>query len=133
MLAEIAKARGDRAAAAERYKKSLAVDPNGVYSIRGMRIVPSASFLLPSSGLVRLEVDAGHTGARAGGVVLVEQEVALLFLVRAVALVTVLHKNGTDLGFEDVRLCGMNSRWSQRHEEHQTSNTQQRISGGKDA
>ncbi|MFO0576700.1 MAG: hypothetical protein U1A78_22060 [Polyangia bacterium] len=48
----------------------VAVDPNGVYSIRGMRIVPSASFLLPSSGLVRLEVDAGHTGARAGGVVL---------------------------------------------------------------
>lgn len=48
----------------------VAVDPNGVYSIRGMRIVPSASFLLPSSGLVQLEVDAGHTGARAGGVVL---------------------------------------------------------------
>jgi hypothetical protein len=48
----------------------VAVDPNGVYSIRGMRIVPSASFLLPSSGLVQLDVDAGHTGARAGGVVL---------------------------------------------------------------
>jgi hypothetical protein len=48
----------------------VAVDPGDVYSIRGLRINPSPPFMLPSTGLVALSVDVGHTGPRVGGVLL---------------------------------------------------------------
>lgn len=48
----------------------MAVNPNGVYSIRGRNIVPSGEFMLPTSGLAQVDVNAGHQGARAGGVIL---------------------------------------------------------------
>lgn len=48
----------------------MAVDPQGVYSIRGRNIVPSGEFMLPTNGLAQVDVNAGHQGPRAGGVIL---------------------------------------------------------------
>jgi hypothetical protein len=41
-----------------------------VYQIRGLHINPSSTFVLPQTSLVTLDVDAGHSGPRAGGVIL---------------------------------------------------------------
>lgn len=46
------------------------IDPGGLYQIRGLRMNASSSFVIPQTPLVTLEVDAGHTGPRAGGVIL---------------------------------------------------------------
>ena len=45
-------------------------DPNGLFQIRGLHLNPSSTFVLPQTSLVTLDVDAGHTGPRAGGVLL---------------------------------------------------------------
>ena len=48
----------------------MAVDPNGVYSIRGRNVVASGEFMLPTNGLTQVDVNVGHQGPRAGGVIL---------------------------------------------------------------
>lgn len=49
---------------------ALPVNPEDVYQIRGLNINPSASFMLPTSGAVSLDVKAGHAGTQVGGVLL---------------------------------------------------------------
>ncbi|HNK45235.1 MAG TPA: hypothetical protein PKL17_10655 [Pseudomonadota bacterium] len=46
------------------------IDPSGLYQIRGLRMNASSSFVIPQTQLVTLDVDAGHSGPRAGGIVL---------------------------------------------------------------
>ena len=46
------------------------VDTDGTFQIRGLRINRSGSFVLPQAGLVSLDVAAGHSGPRVGGVLL---------------------------------------------------------------
>jgi hypothetical protein len=48
----------------------MVVDPSGIYSIRGRNLVPSGEFMLPTQGIAQLDVNAGHRGPRAGGVIL---------------------------------------------------------------
>lgn len=48
----------------------MAVDPNGVYSIRGRNVVASGEFMLATNGLMQVDVNVGHQGPRAGGVIL---------------------------------------------------------------
>lgn len=48
----------------------MVVDPNGVYSIRGRNVVASGEFMLPTNGLAQVDVNVGHQGPRAGGVIL---------------------------------------------------------------
>ena len=45
-------------------------DPSGLFQIRGLHLNASSTFVLPQTSLVTLDVDAGHSGPRAGGVIL---------------------------------------------------------------
>ena len=48
----------------------VAAPSDGLYGIRGLRINWSRPFVLPGGPVAMLDVDAGHTGVRSGGVVM---------------------------------------------------------------
>ena len=93
-------------------------DPNGLFQIRGLHLNPSSTFVLPQTSLVTLDVDAGHTGPRAGGVLLttfggISTVVGVVFTSIAVGKSTssgpstgFLIAGGTTLGIGTAMLAG---------------------------